>query len=117
MGLASAFAVESARSAAAERASREETLTRSSYHGRYFTSFELSRTPRARSDNLDRMATRRLAVLVNRNAQRVSPRTIARVSALVAPNDLFLTSSMEAAREAASVIVERGYEALCVGGG
>jgi diacylglycerol kinase family enzyme len=60
---------------------------------------------------------RRVAVLLNRNAQRVTPALVRDVGALVGARDLFVTASRDEARDAARDIVARGYDAVCVGGG
>jgi len=60
---------------------------------------------------------RRAAVLLNRNAQRVTPDLVEWVRSVVPAESLFVTSSVEAARAAAEAVAKKGYEALCVGGG
>ncbi|MEO7328203.1 MAG: diacylglycerol kinase family protein, partial [Minicystis sp.] len=63
------------------------------------------------------MQTRRIAVLLNRNAQGVRPSVVRRAAALIEARDLFVTSSREEAREAARTMIARGTEVVCVGGG
>jgi diacylglycerol kinase family enzyme len=60
---------------------------------------------------------RKVAVLLNRHARKVKPKLIDWMRATVSPDDVFVTADAEEARAAARVIVERGYGALCVGGG
>src|SRR5450432_2239627 len=60
---------------------------------------------------------RRVAVLLNRNAQRVTADLAARVASSFPAADLFVTSSLVEARASARAVVERGYDVLCVGGG
>lgn len=60
---------------------------------------------------------RRVAVLLNRNAQGVRPSVLRRAAALIEARDLFVTGSREEAREAARAMIARGAEVVCVGGG
>lgn len=60
---------------------------------------------------------RRVAVLLNRNAQGVRPSVLRRAAALIEARDLFVTGSREQAREAARAMIGRGAEVVCVGGG
>jgi diacylglycerol kinase family enzyme len=60
---------------------------------------------------------RRVAVLLNRNAQRVTAALAARVASSFPAADLFVTASLVEAQAAASAVVKRGYDVLCVGGG
>jgi diacylglycerol kinase family enzyme len=60
---------------------------------------------------------RRIAVMLNRNAQRVTPQLVSWMRAWLPADDLFVSGSLEEARAAAAAVVERGYGALCVGGG
>ncbi|MGH7296076.1 MAG: diacylglycerol kinase family protein, partial [Polyangiaceae bacterium] len=60
---------------------------------------------------------RRVAILLNRNAQRVTPELVTRLARALPDVDQLATSTLEEAREAARAIVRRGYEAVCVGGG
>jgi diacylglycerol kinase family enzyme len=61
--------------------------------------------------------TRRVAVLLNRNAQRVTPELVKKVGAAFPARDLFVTSTLDEARRSARAVVERGYDVVCVGGG
>lgn len=60
---------------------------------------------------------RRVAILLNRRAQRVTPGLVEKVAAACGAGDLFVTGSLDEARAAARAIVERGYDVVCVGGG
>ncbi|AUX43959.1 uncharacterized protein SOCE26_054160 [Sorangium cellulosum] len=61
---------------------------------------------------------RRVALLLNRNAQRVTPELVAWArSAAARPGDVFATATLEEARAAAEAILAGGYGAVCVGGG
>jgi len=60
---------------------------------------------------------RRIAVLLNRNAQRVTSDLVRRITAMLDERDLFVTGSRDEARAAVRRIVARGYDAVCVGGG
>ena len=60
---------------------------------------------------------RRVAVLVNRNAQRASPEVLSLIRACVPAGDVFVSGSLGEAREAAAAIVAGGYDALAIGGG
>src|SRR5262249_49439860 len=62
-------------------------------------------------------AMRRVALLLNRNAQRVKPPIIRLARSLVAPGDVFVTGTPEEGRAAVEEIARAGYDALCVGGG
>jgi diacylglycerol kinase family enzyme len=59
----------------------------------------------------------KFAVLLNANARKVSQEVLDEVGEIVAPEDLFLSSSQEEAEEIVETIVERGYEAVFAGGG
>jgi len=59
----------------------------------------------------------RFAVVLNRNARRVT-QEVERISGeLVHPDDLFLSSSAEESETIAATLIERGYEAVFAGGG
>ncbi len=59
----------------------------------------------------------RFAVVLNRNAKKVT-REVAEMSGeLVPPEDLFLSSSAGDSQEIARIIIERGYETVFAGGG
>ncbi len=57
------------------------------------------------------------AVLLNANARRVSPWMRRRVRRAVAPENLYLTNSLEEAEEATREILARGYSRVVAGGG
>lgn len=57
------------------------------------------------------------AVMLNANAKRVTPRLVERVARVVPPRDLFLSRSMEEARDQVHTVVGRGYQRLLSGGG
>lgn len=60
---------------------------------------------------------RRVAIILNRNAQGVNPSRIARVRALVGDEHVFVTASADEARGAIATVVARDYDVLCTGGG
>jgi diacylglycerol kinase family enzyme len=60
---------------------------------------------------------RSVAVILNRNAQRVSPDIIAGARGILGPGAVFVTSSRAEAREAAREIAARRFEVACTGGG
>lgn len=60
---------------------------------------------------------RRVAVLLNRNAQRVKPKLVRLVESLVPRGDVLVTASEAEGRAAVERVIREGYEALCVGGG
>ena len=57
------------------------------------------------------------AVLLNANARRVSPLLRRRMQKAVAPENLYLTKSLEEAEEATREILARGYRRVLAGGG
>jgi diacylglycerol kinase family enzyme len=57
------------------------------------------------------------AVMLNANAKRVTPKLVERVSQVVPHRDLFLSRSMEEARDQVQTVVARGYHRLLSGGG
>lgn len=57
------------------------------------------------------------AVLLNANARRVSPLLQRRMRRAVAPENLYLTKSLEEAEEATRQILARGYTRVLAGGG
>ena len=59
----------------------------------------------------------RFAVVLNRNAKKVTERVEEISGEIVPPEDLFLSSSPEHSEEIARTIVERGYETVFAGGG
>jgi hypothetical protein len=63
------------------------------------------------------LAVRRLAVLVNPRAQRVSPRVIAALREHVPAEAMWVTTSAAEAQAAAAAIVRGDYQAVAVGGG
>ncbi len=65
---------------------------------------------------LDAMSGR-FAVVLNRNAKKVTEKVEELSGELVPPDDLFLSSSAEESEVIARTIVERGYEAVFAGGG
>jgi diacylglycerol kinase family enzyme len=62
-------------------------------------------------------ATGRFAVVLNRNAKKVTEKVEELSGELVAPDDLFLSTSAEHSEEIARTLVERGYETVFAGGG
>ena len=60
---------------------------------------------------------RRVAILLNRNAQRVTPGLVTRLATALPDVDQFVTGTLDEAREAARTVIRRGYDAVCVGGG
>jgi diacylglycerol kinase family enzyme len=60
---------------------------------------------------------RRVAILLNPNAQRVTTNVIAQFQRLHDPDDVFVTSSLAEVRAAIRTIVAREYDVLCTGGG
>jgi diacylglycerol kinase family enzyme len=61
--------------------------------------------------------TGRFAVVLNRNAKKVTERVEEISGEIVPPEDLFLSSSAEDSEEIARTIIERQYEAVFAGGG
>jgi diacylglycerol kinase family enzyme len=63
------------------------------------------------------LSHRRFAVVLNRNAKKVT-QEVERISGeLVHPDDLFLSSSAEDSERIAATLIERRYEAVFAGGG
>ncbi len=62
-------------------------------------------------------AQHRVAVVLNRKARGVSERLVRRVGKLVPEHDIFVSGSLADSREIARTIVERGYDAVLLGGG
>ncbi len=60
--------------------------------------------------------TRQLAVIVNRNAQGVTVRSLEQLRRIAGP-DLYVSATLEEARAAARAVLDRGYRALAIGGG
>jgi diacylglycerol kinase family enzyme len=61
---------------------------------------------------------RRVGILLNRHAQRVTPELVERLGRALPPAvDLFATDTLEESREAARTLIARGCEVVCVGGG
>jgi diacylglycerol kinase family enzyme len=60
---------------------------------------------------------RRVAVMLNRNAAKVSTGLVADVARVVPKDDLFVTRTLEDARGAARTILRRRYGTLLLGGG
>jgi diacylglycerol kinase family enzyme len=59
----------------------------------------------------------RVAVLLNANARKVSPRVLRSLSHVVPEGDLFLSRSELDARRIAQQVVDRGYHTVFMGGG
>lgn len=59
----------------------------------------------------------RVAVILNSNARGVNTRQIQRLSKLHPTSDIYLSASIEDSRFIARVVVERGYDAVLLGGG
>jgi len=59
----------------------------------------------------------RFAVVLNRNAKKVTKEVAEMSGELVPPEDLFLSASAEESQEIARTIIERGYETVFAGGG
>lgn len=59
----------------------------------------------------------KVAVLVNANARKVTPRVVRALSHAVPPGDLFISRSELDARRIAQQVVDRGYHTLFLGGG
>ncbi len=66
---------------------------------------------------MDKTSSHKVAILLNANAKRVTPRTKAKIERLGAAADLFISHSIEHADEILDTILERGYEVLFTGGG
>jgi diacylglycerol kinase family enzyme len=60
---------------------------------------------------------RRVAVLLNRNAQRVTPELVRLVQSIAPPGSVLVTTTLDEGRAAVAAVARGGYEALCVGGG
>jgi diacylglycerol kinase family enzyme len=60
---------------------------------------------------------RRVAVLLNRNAQRVTPGLVRLVQSMAPPGTVLVTTTLDEGRAAATAVARGRYEALCVGGG
>lgn len=60
---------------------------------------------------------RRVAIILNRNAQGVTASRVAQVRMLAGEQHVFVTATTEDARRAIATIVARGYDVLCTGGG
>jgi len=60
---------------------------------------------------------RRFAVVLNRNAKKVTKEVAEMSGELVPPEDLFLSASAEDSQEIARTIIGRGYETVFAGGG
>ena len=60
---------------------------------------------------------RRVAIVLNRNARKVDHETLAWVSALVPPEDLFISTCLEDSPRIADNVIAAGYEAVLWGGG
>lgn len=58
----------------------------------------------------------RIAVLINRNAKRVSP-SVVDVLGQIAGSDLFVTRTLSEARDVARRVVDEGYKTVMLGGG
>lgn len=69
------------------------------------------------TDNAVLLADPGTAVLLNANARRVSPSLQRRMQRQVAPENLYLTHSLEEAEEATRQILDRGYRRVLAGGG
>ena len=63
------------------------------------------------------MVSRRVAVLLNRCAQGVTAARLRWFRGCVPAQDLFVTGSVEEAADAIDVVIARGYDVLCLGGG
>jgi diacylglycerol kinase family enzyme len=59
----------------------------------------------------------RFAVVLNRNAKRVTDKIEELSGEIVRPDDLFLSSSAEESEQIAATLIERGYETVFAGGG
>ena len=59
----------------------------------------------------------RVAVLLNPNAKRVSPRVRGAIASVVSPEDIFVSNTESDARSIARTVVARGYETVFTGGG
>jgi diacylglycerol kinase family enzyme len=59
----------------------------------------------------------RVAVLLNANARRVTPKVVRSLSHVVPEGDLFLSRSELDARRIAQTVVDRGYHTVFLGGG
>jgi diacylglycerol kinase family enzyme len=57
------------------------------------------------------------AVLLNGNARQVDAATRRKLAAVVPPDDLFLSRSMEEAQGIADTVISRGYDTVFTGGG
>lgn len=62
-------------------------------------------------------ADRKVAVLLNPNARKVTPRVIRSLSHVVGEGDLFLSRSELDARRISQQVVDRGYDTVFLGGG
>jgi len=62
-------------------------------------------------------SARRVAVVLNRRAQGVTPARLRWFRAHVPAEDLFVTEAADEGRAAVRAVVERGYDVLCPGGG
>jgi len=67
--------------------------------------------------NPTEISTGQTAVMLNANAKRVTPRLVDRLSRVIPHNDLFLSRSLDEAREQVDTVVARGYQRLLSGGG
>ncbi len=63
------------------------------------------------------MLDRRVAVVVNGNAKRVTDEVIATLDDILAGGDLFVSRHVEQSAEIAVMLLDRGYETVLTGGG
>ncbi len=65
----------------------------------------------------DTIYANKVAILLNANAKRVTPRVMDKIERLDAKADIFLSRSIEEADEILDTILDRGYGTLLTGGG
>ncbi len=59
----------------------------------------------------------RVAVILNGRARGVKPQVLRRIGNIVPARDIFVSRSLDRSREIARIVVERGYDAVLLGGG
>jgi diacylglycerol kinase family enzyme len=59
----------------------------------------------------------KVAVILNQRARGVGPEVVRRLGRIVPSSDLYLSRDLEQSRAIARTVVERGYEAVLLGGG
>ena len=62
-------------------------------------------------------SSHKVAILLNANAKRVTPRIMERIERLEVAADLFMSHSIQEADEILDTVLERGYDVLLTGGG